>query len=135
MRICPQPQYQIQAIADSFSTDTFHIKILFLPVAHPELNPIEMVWSDIKRHVCRSNFSFRLEQLEEIARERMGEFGPITFNKYCTHVYKEEEKYIAMSTVDEISAPVGVITTTDPSSSASNQGIDENSDRIVTDSE
>ena len=129
VRICPQPQYQIQAIADSFSTDTFHIKILFLPVAHPELSPIEMVWSDIKRHLCRSNFSFKLEHFEEIARESMREFGPISFNKYCTQVYKEEEKYIAMSTAYEISAPVGAITTTESSSSASNQGSNENSDR------
>ena len=47
--------------------------------------------SYIKWHVCVSYFPFKLEHLEEIARERMSEFGLIIFNKYSRHVYKEEE--------------------------------------------
>ena len=39
-RIHPNPKYKIQKIADNFEKDVFSIKILFIPVAHPELNPI-----------------------------------------------------------------------------------------------
>ena len=35
-----RPKYKIQKIADKFEKDAFSIKILFLPVSHPELNPI-----------------------------------------------------------------------------------------------
>ena len=47
-RLKPTPAYEIQKIADSFEIGDFCIKILFLPVAHPELNPVEMVWGRIK---------------------------------------------------------------------------------------
>jgi len=47
----PSPKYKIQKIADKFSTGVFELKVLFLPVAHPELNPIEMVWGVIKINV------------------------------------------------------------------------------------
>ena len=40
--IYPSPRYKIQKIADKFSEGDFEIKILFLPVAHPELNPVDM---------------------------------------------------------------------------------------------
>ena len=42
-RIYPRPKYRIQKIADKFEKDAFYIKLLFLRVSHPELNPIEMV--------------------------------------------------------------------------------------------
>ena len=41
--IYPRVQYKIQNIADKFRVNGFDIKILFLPVVRPELNPIEMV--------------------------------------------------------------------------------------------
>lgn len=40
--IYPTPKYAIQKLADQFEEGEFCIKILFLPVAHPELNPIEI---------------------------------------------------------------------------------------------
>ena len=42
-KIYPAPKYKIQKIADKFREGDFLTKILFLPVAHPELNPIKMV--------------------------------------------------------------------------------------------
>ena len=42
----PKPVYEISEIAKEFN-----IKILFLPVGHPELNPIEMVWSQSKGYI------------------------------------------------------------------------------------
>ena len=44
-RVYHFPNYEIQKIADNFEKEGFAIKILFLPIAHPELNPIEMVWA------------------------------------------------------------------------------------------
>ena len=52
------PKYMIQSFADTFSDDEFPIKMLSLPVAHPELNPIEVVWGNSKTEVAKSNFDF-----------------------------------------------------------------------------
>ena len=40
--VYPRTIYKIQQIANMNMIGMFHIKILFLPVAHPDLNPIEM---------------------------------------------------------------------------------------------
>ena len=63
-KIYPAPKYKIQKIADKFQEGDFSIKILFLPVAHPELNPIEMVWGCVKRAVAAQNLSFKLRDVE-----------------------------------------------------------------------
>ena len=49
----------------------FLYQILFLPVAHPELNPIEMIWGCMKREVAKSNFDFKLAALEAQATTEM----------------------------------------------------------------
>ena len=49
IEIYPMHSYKIQKVARKFDEGEFQIKILFLPLAHPELNPIKMVWSKIKR--------------------------------------------------------------------------------------
>ena len=62
-RIYPSPTYKIQKMARKFETSTFKLKVLFLPVAHPELNPIEMVWGVIKRKVAERNVNFNLSEV------------------------------------------------------------------------
>ena len=42
-RIYPSPTYKIQKMAIEFETSAFRLKVLFLPVAHRKLNPIEVV--------------------------------------------------------------------------------------------
>ena len=39
----PKPKFVISEVAKKHG-----VKILFLPVAHPELNPIELVWARLK---------------------------------------------------------------------------------------
>lgn len=50
--VYPSPKFKIQRIADKFKNDGFEIKILFIPVAHPNLNAIEIVYSLLKRVVA-----------------------------------------------------------------------------------
>ena len=67
--INPMPAYKIQRIATKFNERDFQIKILFLPVARPELNPIDMLWPKIKREVATKNLNFRLPTVEEITKQ------------------------------------------------------------------
>jgi len=61
----PWPQYLAQKWINDFNaahgTD---IKFLLLPVAHPILNPIELMWSHLKRHVRQHNRDFTMESIE-----------------------------------------------------------------------
>ena len=58
--IYPAPKYKIQKIADKLAAEDFFIEVLSLPVAHPKLNPIEMVWGFVKRAVASRNIIFKL---------------------------------------------------------------------------
>ena len=89
-KIYPWPKYKIQKIADKFEREGFSIKILFLPVEHPELNPIEMAWAYIKRSVASQNLLFSLFKVERLTRETICCVTPAQFAKYYSHAMKEE---------------------------------------------
>ena len=101
-KIYPTPKYKIQKIADKFEQEGFSIKILFLPVAHPELNPIEMVWAFIKRTVASENMSFKLSHVEQLTLEQVQVVTAAQFSKYYEHTRKEEDKYRYMSHSDSL---------------------------------
>ena len=52
-----------------FGREGSKIKILFLTVAHPELNPIEVLWSKVKRQVASTKKNVCLYTVEELTRE------------------------------------------------------------------
>ena len=70
-------------------------RVLFLPVHHPELNPIEFVWATAKHH-CASlfsnttNFKEQRKHLEEAFRK---DIIPEYCAKVFEHVRSKEEKY------------------------------------------
>ncbi|XP_065911844.1 uncharacterized protein [Dysidea avara] len=55
------PRYAIDEIAGSKGHE-----VVRLPVAHCELNPIEMAWSQVKGHVKRNNKRFTLTEVKEL---------------------------------------------------------------------
>ena len=97
-KIYPKPKYKIQKIADKFHKGHFSIKILFLPNAHPELNPIEMLWGCIKRAVAAQNLSFKLRDVEHATKSELAKINAEQFEKFMNHTLKEESKYRALST-------------------------------------
>ncbi len=97
-QIYPSPTYKIQKIANEFVTEEFNIKILFLPVAHPELNPIEMVWSKMKRSIAGKNMTHRLSAVEEQTRRKVELMTAFESNRYVEYVKVEEDKFKNLST-------------------------------------
>ena len=84
-------------MADKFEAGDFSIKILFLPVACPEFNPIEMVWAQVKRTVASKNMKFQLSEVERMTREQISTLTAAEFSKCYKHAQKEEEKYRQMT--------------------------------------
>ena len=95
--IYPMHTYNIQKIAIKFDGGEFQIKILFLPLAQPELNLIEMVWSKIKRGVATKNSNFRLSAVQEMTKQVMLKFTASEFTKYVEHVKLQELKCVQIN--------------------------------------
>ena len=62
-----------------------------LPVAHPELNPIELAWSFLKRSVAAQTTDFKLAQQEQKASGVLSKIDSDVFTRYVCHVLKEEK--------------------------------------------
>lgn len=70
-------------------------RVLFLPVHHPELNPIELVWATAKNH-CASVFSNTTsfqEQRQHLEDALRDDIIPEYCAKVFEHVRMKEEKY------------------------------------------
>jgi DDE superfamily endonuclease len=98
--VTPPPKYLAQELADKFKNGDFSIKILMLPVAHAELNPIEHVWGIVKRTVASHNFTHNLKEVERLTKMQIRSFtGPHgsrpnrTFGKFVPNTKEEEERY------------------------------------------
>ena len=70
---------------------TFKLKVLFLLVAHPELNPIEMVWGVIKRKVAERNVNFNLTEVESIRRSEVATITPELLLSFIGILWKKKK--------------------------------------------
>ena len=91
----PKKRYEIQDLASKYKC-----KALLLPVGHPELNPIEMIWAKMKDYIKKKNTNFSLTDDEKYAREFFESFDESEWVKYINHVKKVEEEYLKVA--DEI---------------------------------
>lgn len=64
-KVVSTPNYVVQELADWLTDGYGKIKILFLPVTHPDLNHFEMVWGTVQRALAVGNMSFKLSEIEE----------------------------------------------------------------------
>ena len=64
------------------------VRVLVLPVAHPELNPIEMQWGDIKRYVRQRNSDCNMQSIRLLAQERQAQQTKESWEKVHDHMLK-----------------------------------------------
>jgi hypothetical protein len=107
-KVTPEPKYQVQELADKFESGDFNIKILMLPVAHPELNPIEHIWGVIKRVVASQNLSCNLKEVERLTMEQIESFTGSEgwgknrrFLEFVKNAKKHEGKYREMARMQD----------------------------------
>ena len=68
------------------------ITILRLPPYHCELNPIELIWAQVKGHVAQNNKTFKLTDVRNLFQEGIQKITATEWSKCVSHVVKEEEK-------------------------------------------
>ena len=74
--------------------------ILRLPPYHCDLNPIELVWSQVKRYVASNNQSFTLAEVEALTKSGIENVAPGNWFNYCRKIVRDEEKYRQLDGLD-----------------------------------
>lgn len=67
--------------------------VLRLPPYHPDLNPIELIWAEVKNHVASKNVQCSIERIKSLAEEKFSLIGTEEWAKRCNHVRKIEDEY------------------------------------------
>lgn len=84
----PAPRFLVQDLAFCFG-----VTILVSPVAHPELNPIEMVWGTVKMALRRACIDVSLAHLQEHAQIECQRGTAEIWARYEDHAIKMEDLY------------------------------------------
>ena len=67
-------------------------EILRTPVRHCELNPIELIWAQVKGFVAKNNTTFRLKDVKELTYVAFGKLTKDVWTKAEEHVIKIEKE-------------------------------------------
>ena len=70
----PRPRYVIDELASEHGHE-----VLRLPPRHCELNPIEMVWSDLKGFVARNNTTYKKKDVTALFQQAKSRFNAERF--------------------------------------------------------
>jgi hypothetical protein len=69
------------------------IKLIWVPVAHCELNAIELIWANVKGFVAKHNTTFKIKDVEELCRQSLRQITPNVWKNATRHVKKIEDDY------------------------------------------
>lgn len=81
-------KYMIDTILESFGHTA-----LRLPPYHPDLNPIETIWAQVKKWVASRNNTFKIDDVQKLCQQKFSEMGEQEWRPICQHVIKAEREY------------------------------------------
>lgn len=67
--------------------------VLRLPPYHPDFNPIETIWSQIKGYVAKKNIEMNVTTVKQLLVEKIDMIGPENWKKLCDHSIKCEDQF------------------------------------------
>lgn len=76
---------------DNLATRYGHT-VLRLPPYHCELNPIELVWSQVKGYVASNNKTFKEHEVKKLTEEAINKVTPTYWSSCIKHVIAEESR-------------------------------------------
>lgn len=115
---------------DKLATAAGH-EVVRLPPYHCELNPIELVWSQVKGYVASRNTDFKIDSVEKLLQEGIASVTQQNWLHDCTHVMRlEDEAWDRDGIIDSQTDSLIISLCTDSSSSDESSssdmsGIDE----------
>ncbi|EEY59561.1 uncharacterized protein PITG_12133 [Phytophthora infestans T30-4] len=87
----PKPIYRVTEIARPFG----HL-VYFTPPYHPELQPIELIWANIKGQIA-NNPASNMDELKNKINDGFASLTSSTWTKAYTHAQKYETRYMELA--------------------------------------
>lgn len=71
----PKPKYKVQQWFDEYNGKNpgRDLKVLILPVATPQLNPIENMWGQQKEYITKYNFEYTMAKVQALAMKKFND--------------------------------------------------------------
>lgn len=83
-----RPIFVVEQLAEQSGKE---IRILWLPPAHCEFSPIELVWAFVKNYVTTNNTTKNLAEMQELTRTAVEKVTPGLWQACIRHVEKYEK--------------------------------------------
>lgn len=81
--------------------------VIRLPPYHCELNPIELIWAQIKNEVASKNQTFKIADVKDLLLQAIQNVSHIHWQKCIEHVIKEEAKMCNLDGImDDLIEPI-----------------------------
>ena len=64
-----------------------------LPVGHSELNPIELIWAQVKTEVAKKNVTLKMSDVKVLVEEALGNVTAENWKKVIQHTEKVEKEF------------------------------------------
>lgn len=105
-----------------------------LPVAHCELNPIELAWASVKGYIARHNTQYTLQEVQRLTPEGFAHTTADMWRNFCRHVVKVEEDYMAKDGImEDIIDEMTLTITPDSDDDSDDEDLIDEDDRQVID--
>lgn len=104
------------------------VEVLRLPPYHCELNPIELVWADVKGYVARNNTTFKMADVKKLFQEALDNITAEKWKNCISHVKKEESKLGGLDHEVDKTVDSFIINVTGETSSSESSDSDSDAD-------
>ena len=84
----PAVQYAVDTIIHSQGH-----RVIRLPPYHCDLNPIELIWAQVKNNVASNNSTFTLENIKKLTDKALKAVTKEDWQKAIRHIEKQESMY------------------------------------------
>lgn len=101
---------------DKLAAEAGHT-VLRLPPYHCELNPIELIWSQMKGYVARRNTTWKLSDVKILLEEAINTITPKSWSDCIDYVKKIEEKFWILDGLLDEDVPPVIINTAESTES------------------
>lgn len=105
------------------------VTVVRLPPYHCELNPIELIWAEVKNEVARTNTTFKLTDVRVLLENAISSVTAESWRKCIAHVHTEEQRMWDLDIrVETLTEPI--IIRPDADSSSDDSGSDSESEAV-----
>ena len=116
-----EKKYELEKIKNELRPD---VELLWLPVAHCEFNPIELIWAYVKNRVAKENKTFKLHDVHQLCIQIMNDLPPNLWKNCVKHAIKYENYYRIPTPLADSVQPL-IINTTEDNSDEDDESYDE----------